>query len=557
VPPRRSEATRTAIAGALVAAVYLGLAWPGAGDRGVIAEEVTPYLSHYPVVLADDGAARPLPPHDPATPPGPGWVRTAQWPNLAWRGEHRTWPVLIRGYQSALGSYVGVVLGPWLGDDLAGVRRSSVLLGLALIGLVFLLGRRLGLAPMSAAAAALACALSPGLLFFSRTGYGFELASRVAMLLALALAAPRRPPRTLAIGLCVALAVLCRATIAATLLPALALLLVHPQRWAGLRRAAGVGVLGVLAPVALLLAVSAALALPEGTGPTAKLAWERLAGRTAAAPATLAAQLEWICDPRVVLAPLIAGRPDLDAPTWPRLLGHAVLLVALARWWRGRAGDGECMFVGAALGNALFGAWLYGDPQQFQLGMALEPLFALALAQQLAALARTPASARAAGLLLALLLTARALQTLDLLRRERVTANPMLSGGAQRALTAALRARLDAGAVVLTTAYNHVGMLETWSQGQVAPVHAWRALRRADDDAPLLAAWSRILAAYPARFIVLTTGTNRFEGPYTDHAAVRRTLDLALARADRRILAAVDLPCESGDPCLRLLELSP
>ena len=210
---------------AAVAAVYLAIAWPGAGERGVIAEEVTPYLHRYPRVLAraDASGVELLPPHDLGTSPGPGWVRTSQWPNLAYRGETRDWPVLIRGYQSALGSYVGVLAQPLLGGGIAGVRRSSALLGLGLLALVFALGRRLGLRPGLAGAAALLCGLSPGLMFFARTGYGFELASRVCMLAALVLVArPRAPTRGqgLAAGLCVAAAIACRATIAATLVPA-------------------------------------------------------------------------------------------------------------------------------------------------------------------------------------------------------------------------------------------------------------------------------------------------------------------------------------------------
>ncbi|WAS93422.1 glycosyltransferase family 39 protein [Nannocystis punicea] len=540
-----------------LAALHLALAWPGAGERGVIAEEITPYLPRHPVVLAsaDAGGVRLLPPHD--RPDRRGFVSTAQWPNLAYIGDARTWPVLIKGHQSALGTYLGLAAAPALGDGIAGVRRSSVLLGLVLVGLVFALARRLGLGLALAGAAALACVLSPGLLFFARTGYGFELASRVAMLAALVLAArPLTTARSLGLGLLVAAAILCRATIAATLLPALLLLLVHPDRRAGLRRPALALGLGAAVPLLFALVVQAAVPLHEGTAPAAKLPLADLAQRTATAPATLAAQLAWVADPDTVLLPLVA---DLSRSPLPGLVfGTAVLALALARWWRARAGDGECLFVAAALGNALFGAWLYGDPQQFQLGMALEPLFVLAVAHQLQSL-RSP---RLAGLAVAVLLGARAWQCGTLLTTERAVGNPMLSGESQRELVAALVERHPAPGDIVTTTYNHVGMLEAWAphemQSTHPPIHAYRALRRGrGDDSGAIAAWLAIFRAYPARFVVLSTGPNLFDGPFTDNEATGRALFSALPAAGRQIVARRDFTCESGDPCLALLELSP
>lgn len=532
----------------LVAVLYLLLAWPGADARGVIAEEVTPYLPRHPVVLvATDAGIAPLPPNDTADPRG--LVRTAQWPNLAYHGDLRTWPILIRGYQSALGTYVGLALERPLGGGIAGIRRSSVLLGLALILLTAALARRLGLTPWSAALTALVCALSPGLLFFSRTGYGFELASRVAMLLALLCAASPTPlttRRLLLLAASITLALLCRATIAATLLPALAILLIHPRRWPGPRRLVLVG-LGFALPVLLLLLVSFALGMAPGTDPTAKLALDPLAARTLLAPDTLLAQLAWVTDPRTILTPLLTGAP-LAPSLIPALPALAVLLLAAHRWWHARAGDGECMFLAAALGNALFGAWLYGDPQQFQLGMALEPLFAICLLSQLQSLAPRPRLA-----LLAVLLALRTYQTLDLLRTERHTANPMLSGAAQRELVATIE-RLPP-APIITTAYNHVGMLETWARAPLPVVHAWRALR-AGDVADFPRTWTEILRTHAPRHIVLSVGPNLFEGPYTDLPAVRAALDIALAATHRSITTRHTFACESGTPCLELLELS-
>lgn len=535
-----------------LAVVHLALAWPGAGERGVIAEEITPYLPRHPVVLAgaDSGGVRLLPPHD--QPDRRGWVSTAQWPQLAHVGDARTWPVLIKGHQSALGTYAGLALAPALGDGIAGVRRSSVVLGFALIALVFALARRLGLGLALAGAAALACVLSPGLFFFARTGYGFELASRVAMLAALVLATrPLTAARSLALGLVLAAAILCRATIAATLLPALLLLLVHPERRAGLRRPALALGLGAAIPLLFALAVQLALPLHAGTAPAAKLPLADLADRTATAPATLAAQLAWVADPDTVLLPLVA---DLSRSPLPGLVfGTAVLALALARWWRARAGDGECLFVAAALGNALCGAWLYGDPQQFQLGMALEPLFALAVAHQLQSLR----SSRWAALAACALLAARAWQCGALLSAEQAVTNPMLSGAAQRQLTAALAARHPGEGDIITTTYNHVGMLEAWApQSPHPPIHAYRALRRGD-EAATISAWREILHTYPARFVVLSTGPNLFDGPFTDNAATDHALVAALPAARRTIVARHEFPCESGRSCLALIELSP
>lgn len=538
----RAPRTTTWLPLLLVAAVYLLLAWPGADRRGVIAEEVTPYLPRHPIVLtATQTGTTPLPPHSEPTPTG--WVRTAQWPNLAYHGEQRTWPLLIRGYQSALGTYVGLALEAPLGGGITGIRRSSVLLGLALILLVAALARRLALPAWSTA---LVCALSPGLFFFSRTGYAFELASRIAMLLALVCAAPRRPlttTRAIILATCIALAILSRATILATLLPALAVLLIHPQRQPGPRHLTIIS-LGVALPILTLLSIGALLGMAPGTDPTAKLALDPLAARTLLASDTLLAQLAWVVDPRTILTPLLESTP-VHSPLLPALLGLTVLVLAAVRWWHARAGDGECMFLAAALGNALFGAWLYGDPQQFQLGMALEPLFAICLISQLESLPLRPRLA-----LLTVVLAARTHQTVDLLRSERHTANPMLSGAAQRALVAVL----DPRAPIITTAYNHVGMIETWSNGQLPVIHAWRALR-ADDTPNFPRTWTAILRTYNPRSIVLSVGTNLFEGPYTDLPAVRAALDTALATTHHTITARRTFPCESGAACLELLEL--
>src|SRR5205823_2759035 len=117
-----------------------------------------------------------LPPNDDPS-LRPRLVGTRQWPEVAVDGRARMWPLFVRGHQTAIGTYWGLALTPLLGGGVDGVRRSSALLSGILLLLIFGLGRRLGLSPVWAAAAALGGALSPGLWFFARSGYGFELMS--------------------------------------------------------------------------------------------------------------------------------------------------------------------------------------------------------------------------------------------------------------------------------------------------------------------------------------------------------------------------------------------
>lgn len=546
--------------------LQLALAWPGAGQRGIIAEEVQPYLRSYPVVLGEPrpGApVRPWPPNDdPALarggPISPRWVGTGQWPQLAWQGRDRVWPLFVRGHQTALGSWWGITVAPALGDGIVGVRRSSVLLGLLLTALLVALGRRCGQRARVVALAGLLCVLSPGLWFFTRTGYGFELASRVLMLAALVLAARPAPidlRRGALLGVCVAAALLSRITIAVTLGPALILLLVDPRRWPGPTRFVWPGVVAGALTAALVGLALATLPFWPGTTPGADLPLAGLAARTLVAPLCLFMQLAWVVDPTVILAPLVAGATtiDLARAVLPALLGGGVLVAALIRWWRGRSGDGERMFVAAALGNALGGAWLYGDPAQFQLGMALEPLFTLALAEQLAALATV--RRRVAAALLVALLGARALTLAALWHGERTTANPMLSGEAQRAVVAAL-AELDASRV-LTTDYNHVGVLEAWTDDRTRPLHGWPLLgTRGREVRRLHAAFAAIVDGFPVCHVLFSVGGNLVAGEFSEPAIARAGLERALRERGRTVDRRQVFVSEAGTPALELWSLS-
>ena len=550
--------------------LQLCLAWPGAGDRGIIAEEVQPYLRHYPRVLGADRPGeppRPWPPHDDSSlraaawadePVARRWVGTGQWPQLAWQGSDRIWPVFVRGHQTALGSWWGVALAPALGDGIAGVRRSSVLLGLVLLVMLVMLARRIGLAGPLVALAGLCCVLSPGLWFFTRTGYGFELASRVFMLAALAIAA--RPGAIDlrgggVLGVCVAAALLSRFTIAVTLGPALILLLVDPRRWAGAWRSLGPGVLGGLLAIGLVGVAVASLPFWPGTTPGADLPLDALAARTLVAPACLVMQLAWVVDPRVILEPLVAGAAaiDMTRAVVPALLGGGVLGAAVVRWWRGRSRDGERMFVAATLANALGGAWLYGDPAQFQLAMALEPLFILALAEQLGALWST--HRRVAGGLIAAVIVARALTLASLWHSESVTANPMLSGQAQRAVLAEL-AQLDASRV-LTTDYNHAGVFEAWSGERMQLVHGWPLLAsRGRSVEELRAAFGAILDGFTICHVLFNAGDNLVAGEFSAPATARAGLERALVERGRTVGRRRVFVSEAGTPALELWSLA-
>lgn len=553
----------------LIAALQVALAWPGAGTRGIIAEEIQPYLLHYPKVLGlHDGGVKLLPPYDDpallaAVEEGrdaePRWVGTPQWPEVAYHAKKRIWPVFIRGHQTALGSLWGIALGPLLGGGVAGVRRSSVLMGLVLLLFVFGIARRLGLSRGWATLAAVGCALSPGLWFFARTGLAFEHASRVLMLVTLWLVAERAPPSrpaSAAAGLALAGAILCRATVAATLAPVLVLMLLHPQRRAAPLRAGGVLGLGFGLPVALAGLAVALLPFASGGTPAASLEVDKLAGRTLMTPFFAMHQLAWVADPRVILQRLTDGDATVDTGLVRPLFAGLVAAAALHRWWHARAGEAERMFVCGLLGNALIGSWLYGDPLQFQLGMALEPLFVLAVVQQLSDVHR--AKGRAAIAVAGALLCARALTLASLWASERKTDNPMLSGRAQQALLDEIRSRSIRGDELLTTTYNHTGVVEGWTDERIRPIHAWRPLR-GDTGAPggMVEQWGRVLEAHPACFVLLTPASTLYAGPFTAEREVAAALEPAALARGRHVARRQVLTGDGGGAVFELVELAP
>ncbi|MFO0552190.1 MAG: hypothetical protein U0271_27635 [Polyangiaceae bacterium] len=563
---------------ALVALVHLAVAWPGAAERGVIAEEVQPYLRRYPAVLdlqmeqgsrehADEHLAFLPPNDDPAVRAAADaggetssrWVGTNQWPEVGYQGRTRNYPVFVRGHQTSIGTMWGVAGAPLLGGGIGGVRRANVLLGLVLLGLTWALARRLGLSRALATFAAIGCALSPGLFWVGRTGYGYEIASRVLMMAALfAIASTGRLSTKHAVlgGLAFAGAILSRATIATTLVPPLLLMALHPRRFAGWPRLATLLGVGGGVPVAFVALALATLPFAAGTEPAATLSLDALAGRTLVTPAMAAVQLAWVADARMILTPLIEGGVTVSMGWVRPLLGGVVLVIALARWWFGRAREGERLFVAGLLGNSLIGAWLYGSPLQFQLGMALEPLFVLAVAHQLHDLGER--RALHAVLACVALLGVRAVTLRSVIWSERSTDNPMLSGVAQRSLVTALRERGVRGDDLVTTTYDHVGVLESLTDERLRPVHAWRLLKAANVPPDVVEAhWRLILDDAPRCHVLLTRAPSLVAGRFADQDAVGRALEKVLTERGVAVTERLPITGDGGAVVFELLTLAP
>jgi hypothetical protein len=565
--PGRPPRTTALLALAAIAAGFAVLAATGAGRRGLMAEEIQPYLPRYPRVLEHAGGGVALmPPDEPGAPGAPRWVATSQWPVLAWDSGRRIWPVLIRGHQSALGTYVGIALGPLLGGGVAGVRRSSVLLGLAIVLLTWTTARRLrppgagrpdaGVAPV----AALAAATSLALVWVSGTGVGFELASWALMMAALALAAPARPPsgrQAVTIGAVVGLAIAARATVGVVLLPALGILLAHPARRPRALALLPGAACALAVPLGLLAVVMAIAPLRPGTTPLAGLPLAALGARTAALPSQIALQLAFIADANVVLGPLARGEGHLGAVAPFAVLGAVPVIAALVRWWRGGASDAERMLVCGMLGSTIAGAWFYASPNQFQLALAVQPLWALAVAEQLAALrALRPRLGLGA---LALLLVLRGAALARGLPALHHPANPMLSGRTQQAAAARLRTLGVAGPELVTTTYNQAGVIEGWTGGEIRPLHAWPVLALGRTAAAgrrdLAPDWAAILRTFRPRYVLLSEGGNLYDGPFTDNRAI--AAGLARAAADAGLVATPDahFPTDRGGPGWSLVRL--
>jgi hypothetical protein len=506
----------------------------GTATRGIIAEEVAPYLRRHTLVLDGEPCAppRPAPPYEPGAPAGPRLFSTSSWPIVAYDGETRMWPVLIRAYQSAIAGYVGMALGPLLGGGIAGVRRSTILLGCLIVLFTASFARRTSGAHAALWATAL-LATSFGMIASSRTGYGFELGSREAMMGALAVLSPRAPPgrvRASLAGLLAAVAIASRATIAVAVVPALVVVLWKSERRSGVAaRALALGTTLLVPAVALFVIVHLA-PLRSGTGPLASFVPEALLRHLALVPGLVLVHLAWLGDSTSIWAPLYAGQKSLGAGLWPAAaLAAVVVIFAIVRAARRTAGEGEAMLLAAGATTMAAAALLYRNANQFQLALPLEPLFALAGAEQIVAAGKL-AWSRSSWLVGGLAVVARVQGAARGMVLDAHADNPMLSGAAQRAASERLAELGARGPEVVTTTYNHAGVVEAWTDEAVRPIHAWR-LFVAADERRMRSAWRQLIATYHPRYVLLTEGSNLVESGETDVAAIERTLDEVAASA--------------------------
>ncbi len=543
-----------------IAVTFLALAFRGAGTRGIIAEEIQPYLPRYPVVLewargpATSASIVAMPPYEPGAPPPPRWVATSQWPVVAYAGVVRNWPVFIRGYQSAIATYLGLALGPLLGGGIAGIRRSTALLGVTVVLLAWLFSSRSN--PRAAPWAAAIVGLSFGMVSIASTGYGFEVGSRAAMMGSLAVLAARGPPRTrgtVLVGVLAGLAILSRATIAVALVPAMLVLLARR----GCRpRGSSIALLLALAlgiPVALTLVSGSVAGFRAGTAPLSTLPGLGAAAHLLRAPRRLVLLLAWLGDATSLWGPLARDQPASLGSLAPTAVVASVPVLAGAwRTVRGVAADGEKVFLAALAGSALASAWFYGERAAFQLALPLEPLIALAAGDQLAALGARVGRGRAWSLAAPTLGAAAVAVRLHSLvvgmSLEATNESSMLSGRSQRAAVARMRELGLAGPELVTTSYNHAGVVEAWSDGRLRPLHAWPAFSTAPgtvSDCRLDAAWRILLTARRPRYALLNAREDVYESAGIEAASIDASLQRVL-RAFRMSAEVEAFPTEGG-----------
>jgi hypothetical protein len=538
----------------------------------MFSEEVEPYLERYPVVLEwrGEGAERtiaPMPPYEPGAPAGPRWVATSTWPVVAYDGASRMYPVFIRGHQTALASYVGIALGPMLGGGIAGARRATVLLGLLVVGFTALLALRT--LPRTAALATALLATSWGMISIARTADAFELGSRAAMMVCLTILATR-PVSTrraaMAAG-AAALAVLCRATIAIALVPAaLALVLgaPHPdarpeERTRPPRAAfAAFAAIGLVLPVALVFGFAALVPFRAGTAPLAGFPWARVLGRLASLPRQGELQLGWLGDATSLWAPLTRGELSVGPSlVRPALLAAIPVVAAVVRAARRVATAAERMLLATFVASVVAAAALYDGPNQFQLALAVEPFFALAIAAQVVALV-DEVSLRWIGAAFGIAaLALRGYGAATGLALDARVANPMLSGAAQRAAVARIRELGIKGPELVTTVYNQAGVVDGWTRGAVRPHNAWPVLSSAPSpgDCRLQRAFRELLGAGGYRYVLLTEGPNLYESGEMDPPAIARSLERVAAIAHLELHDAGRFATEAGTPGWRLVRV--
>ncbi len=544
---------------ALFGCVFLALTFSAAAARGFVAEETQPFLARHPVVLEhadaidedfdENGSSSPfriakMPPYEPNAPKPPRWIATSQWPVVAYAGERRTYPVFIRGHQSALGSYPGILFGPLLGNGMDGPRHMTALLAFLIVLLTPLMAFRLGASKWAALLATATVSLSFGMISIASTSYSFEVASRTLMMASLYTLASPRPfskRRAALAGLLAALAILCRATIGAALFPAMLILLVRHSKHSSSRLPrASLGLLSMLSVILPMLIVFIShrlLPFRAGTAPLADFPIDQIPGRLLVLPRMALVTLAFLGDASRIWAPISLGSLRLSsqglwAPAW---LAGLVFISALYRILKRRAGWGEQLYLWTMISSILAGAVLYGNPDQFQLAMAIEPLLALALGEQIASIFSNGQKSAGMALLTSLLLARAHGLYMGLAVSARDNQNPMFSAKAQRAAIAAMRALGIQGPELLTTVYNHAGVIEAWTGGLhetggkqvIRPVHAWPLLTgisKNPNHCLHQAAWRALLQSQKPQFVLLSEGPNLYETGSTDIVAIARSL---------------------------------
>ncbi len=549
-PPRpRSSCLRQWLEAALLVGVVLALGLPGIDTRGIIAEEVQPFLPRHPHVLDMQGDQPvQLPPYEQSAPPRPRWLVTPTWPQYGWEGEDRFWPVAVKGYLSAIPAYPGILLGPWLGEGMGGYRRVSLVLTALLVLLVWRLGRRWQLdQPLLPA---LLCATSFGVLMVGRTGYAFEICARLGMVATLWLGSgPSRPKLT---GAMAGLAVLCRVPVGIALAPALA----GVWRWSGeklwsrkwLTIAAGLLVLPVLLTLALVV-------VGAGQGETVPLSgfpWHTLPQRLMTSPRQAVLVAAWLGNPAAVFAPIVRQSFEHVSLFWPALWGMLPIFAGAGLLAAGRAGLASRCLLLAFLATVLGTALLYVRPGEFTLALPLEALWCLAIAEQLQAIPWP----RLGTMLTAGVLLLRLLGLGEGLALDRQADNPMWSGSCQRGAAQWLQNHGVLGQDLVTTTYNQVGVLEMWSGGILTPNHAWRLLKTDPGRTPEQT-WPLLLQALHPRWVLLSRGGNLWETDGIDPERIAASLAATCGALGWQYQVAAQFPTESGRVGWIVVQLTP
>lgn len=575
----------------------MGLTLSAAQSRGLLAEETQPFLRRHPIVL-EQKSANPeeqdtaqnglentpiritqMPPYEPFAPPPPRWVSTSQWPVVAYLGMDRTWPVFIRGHQSALGTYPGILLGPLLEKGIYGPRYITALMGLLIVLLTPLFAFRAGAPKAAAAGAGVLVGLSFGMISIASTSYSFEVASRALMMLALLpLARPSPPsaPRALLSGVLGALAILSRATIGAALLPAVLVLLLRKTGRPPLRTALLPFILMIGLPILIVFGFHWIAPFRAGTAPLSAFPFGEIPGRLLSLPRTALVTLAFLGDAASIWAPLSLGHARLSSSLYaPAFLASLVSISALYRSLRGSAGTLEHLYLWTLLSSIFSGAVLYGSPDQFQLAMALEPWMAAALAVQAADVWVKRDKFLAIPIVLAAL-SARGHALWEGAKLSAQNKNPMFSAKAQRAAIERMRALGLRGPELLTTVYNHAGVIEAWTGGidkisnkhdengiqqdgqVIRPSHAWPVLGGLSESPKHCrhqAAWRALLNDVRPQFVLLSLGPNMFETGATDTEAIVQSLARVAELSGIALQSEGEFPTESGGPGWSLARL--